>query len=258
MIFSTIAFCTFSFWGAAVGSFLNVVIYRLPRGFLLTLPRRSYCLSCLRQIHWYENIPIFGYVFLRGRCRNCHEKIGARHPMVEVLTALLFGAIGMNYGFNVHAIYLAAFAAALLAITFIDFDFRIIPDMISWPMMVIGLLGASVIPGLEFKDAFWGGLLGGGLFWSMASAYLRVTGRDGLGFGDVKMLAMIGTFLGVSGVLGTIMISSVIGSAVGLTLMLKRGQNMKMALPYGPFLAVGAFCMIFWGDTIRFILLSGM
>ncbi len=247
----------FGLIGLVVGSFLNVVIYRLPRGYLLSLPRRSVCANCKKQIRGYENIPIISYLFLGGRCGGCQISIGVRHPFVEALTAVLFVAIYLHFGFSVLTVYYAFFAAALIAVTFIDLDFRIIPDRISILGMVLGLIGAMIHPALSASSHVLGLLFGGGVFWLFSFLYLKWTGRDGLGFGDVKLLAMIGAFLGLQGAIGTLLASSVIGSIVGLSLMFIQKKDLKMAIPFGPFLAIGALIMLFWGDSFVLRFYSG-
>jgi leader peptidase (prepilin peptidase)/N-methyltransferase len=238
--------------GAAIGSFLNVVIYRLPHGFHLGLPSRSACPKCKRRLRWYENIPILSYLVLRGRCAGCSSLVSLRYPLVEVLTALLFVAVYKYFGISLSTLYYWVFVAALLAITFIDLDHRIIPDAISLPLAALGVAGSFLIPQLGILSSVLGVLLGGGLFWFMGWAYEKATGREGLGFGDVKMLAMIGAFLGPKGTIGTILISSVSGSIVGLVLMIAHKKNLKLAIPYGPFLALGALIYLFWGDDLVF------
>ncbi len=238
----------FAFVGAVVGSFLNVVIYRLPLGFHLTLPSRSACRICKRKLAWYENVPVLSYLALRARCRTCASPISLRYPLVEVTTAALFVAVFGYQGVSFAALYYSAFCAALIAITFIDLDHRIIPDLISLPFIAIGVLGSLAVPSLGLINSLLGAAGGGFGFWFMAWAYEKVSGREGLGFGDVKLLAMIGAFLGPKGALGTVLLSSVVGSVVGIVIMIVQKKNLKLALPYGPFLALGAFAYLFWGD----------
>lgn len=238
------------FFGAAIGSFLNVVIFRIPNGYRLNLPSRSACVSCKRKLHWYENVPILGYVFLRGRCQSCGIAISPRYPIVELLTAVLFFAVYRYFGLSIATPYFWYFAAALVAITFIDLDHRIIPDVISFPGIAVGFIFSFAAPELGFLRSGLGIALGGFLFWFMGWIYERITGREGLGFGDVKMLAMIGAFLGPKGVFGTIVISSMVGSVVGIILMVVQKKDLKLAVPYGPFLAIGALVQLFWGDYL--------
>jgi leader peptidase (prepilin peptidase)/N-methyltransferase len=240
--------------GAAIGSFLNVVIYRLPNGFRLTLPSRSVCMKCKTRLSVFDNIPILGYLLLRGRCRYCNTIYSARYPLVEVLTASLFYAVYKYFGIAAATPYYWWFVAALVAITFIDLDHRIVPDLISLPGIVLGLTFSFTAPDLGIYRSGIGAAVGGGIFWLMGWTYERLTGREGLGFGDVKMIAMIGAFLGPQGVMGTIVISSMIGSIVGVVIMVVQKKDLKLAVPYGPFLAIGALAYLFWGDyfALRF------
>lgn len=242
------------FAGACIGSFLNVVIYRLPRGFLVSLPSRSACRSCRRKLEWYENVPVLSWALLRARCRTCRSPIPARYPLVEMMTAALFLAVFLRKGATFELAYYCAFCAALVAVTFIDLDFRIIPDRISLPMTALGIAASALVPSLGFARSAAGAAAGGLGLWFLAWAYERAAGREGMGFGDVKLLAMIGAFLGPGGALATLVISSMVGSVVGLVIMVVQRKNLKLALPYGPFLAIGALAYLFWGDflTLRF------
>ncbi len=243
------------FWfltfGAMVGSFLNVVIFRNPRGFYVNLPSRSMCVKCNRQLSWKENIPIFSYLFLRGRCLGCKTSISYRYPFVEFFTAVLFYSIYNHFGFNYLTLFYCIFSAGLICVIFIDLDFKIIPDEISIGGTLFALLVSHWIEGLGFYSSLQGVLLGGGLFWFMGWAYEKITKREGLGFGDVKLLAFIGAVLGPKGVIVTIVFSSFIGTFFGLIIMLIQRKNLKYAIPYGPFLAIGTWIQMFWGDTIE-------
>lgn len=234
---------------AAVGSFLNVVIHRVPLGESVVKPR-SRCPSCRATIAWYDNIPVLSWVLLRGRCRGCGAGISARYPFIELVTVLiavvLFERLGLSAAFGVQFL----FSCALLVIAYIDLDHQIIPDKISLPGIVVGLVAA--IPGgiPALTDALLGVALGGGLLLTVAWVYERSTGREGMGGGDVKLLAMIGAFLGWQGVLLTLLLGSLLGSAIGITLMTARGADRKLAIPFGPFLSLGALVTLFWGHTI--------
>ena len=248
--FRPVLLAWFAAAGLAVGSFLNVVIYRVPLGFFVSLPSRSACRKCKRRLAWYENIPVFSYLALRARCRTCASPISARYPLVEIMTSALFVAVFGYYGATFATLYYSAFCAALVAITFIDLDHRIIPDVISFPFIAIGLLGSLAVPGLGIANSAMGAAAGGFGFWFMAWGYQKISGREGLGFGDVKLLAMIGAFLGPRGALGTVLLSSIVGSVVGIVIMIVQKKNLKLALPFGPFLALGAFVYLFWGDYL--------
>lgn len=235
--------------GAAIGSFLNVVIHRVPLGESVVSPR-SRCPSCRTTLAWYDNVPILSWLVLRGRCRTCGEGISGRYPFIEFVTMLialvLFARLGLSPAFLVQF----AFSCALLVVAYIDLDHQIIPDKISLPGIVLGLIAA--LPGgvPAITDAALGVLLGGGLLLSVAWIYERSTGREGMGGGDVKLLAMIGAFLGWQGVLLTLLLGSLLGSAIGIVLMTSRGEDRKLAIPFGPFLSLGALVTLFWGHAI--------
>lgn len=235
--------------GAAVGSFLNVVIHRLPLGESVVKPR-SRCPSCRATIAWYDNLPIVSWLALRGRCRHCAAEISPRYPFVELATTsiafVLFARLGVSVAFLVQF----AFACALLVVAYIDLDHQIIPDRISLPGILAGLVAAVPGGAPAMLDAVLGVLLGGGLLLTVAFVYERTTGREGMGGGDVKFLAMIGAFLGWQGVLLTLLLGSLLGSAIGIVLMTSRGADRKLAIPFGPFLSLGALVTLFWGHAI--------
>jgi len=185
-----------------------------------------------------------------GQCRSCGTKISPRYPIVELITASLFLAVYRHYGISWVTPFYFWFVAALIAITFIDLDHRIIPDVISFPGVAIGLIASLISPELSFVSGILGALFGGGVFWLLGFLYEKYSGREGLGFGDVKLLAMIGAFHGPMGVFGTILVSSVLGSVVGLILVFAQRKSIKTAIPFGPFLAIGALMFLFWGDYL--------
>jgi leader peptidase (prepilin peptidase)/N-methyltransferase len=239
--------------GAATGSFLNVVIHRLPQRQSVVAPR-SHCTTCQRIIPWYDNIPVLSWFVLRGRCRQCGEPFSFRYPMVELLTAVLLLALLAKFGLSLGLLFAFYFACSLLVVTYIDLDHRIIPDRVTLPAIAVGLLLALVAPAAVRVGAVqsWalGTLVGGGVLWLVAWGYERATGREGMGGGDIKLLAMIGAFLGWQGVLVTLLLASFIGSAIGIAWMLARGADTKLAIPFGPFLALGALVALFWGEQI--------
>ena len=237
------------FLGMCIGSFLNVCIYRLPAGKSIVRPA-SACPSCGTVIRWYDNIPLISYVILLGRCRGCNTRISIRYPIIEVLCGLFAMVSAMQYGYSLPALIYFILIAALLVITFIDIDHRIIPDIISLPGIPLGFISSFFLPQLKWSDSLIGILAGGGSLLAVAWGYQLITGKDGMGGGDVKLLAMIGAFLGWKGVLFTIMASSLIGTVIGVTLMVRSGKDMKMAVPFGPFLATGAIIYIFWGPRL--------
>ena len=237
------------FAGMCVGSFLNVCIYRVPSGKSIVSPA-SACPVCAKPIHWYDNIPVISYILLRGRCRNCKTRISIRYPIVEMLCGLLAMTIWMRSYAIVPALIYFGFAAALLVITFIDIDHRIIPDIITLPGIPLGFLASLILPELKWSDSLIGIGVGGGSLLAIAWGYRFFTGKDGMGGGDIKLLAMIGAFLGWKGVVFTIMASSLIGTLVGLILMVRAGKGIKMAVPFGPFLAMGAIIHLFFGPQL--------
>ena len=237
------------FIGLCIGSFLNVCIYRIPIGASIVRPP-SACPGCNTYIKWYDNIPLISYVVLRGRCRVCKTTISLRYPMVELLTGLCAVAAVMRFGFTWPALIYFIFIAALLVITFIDIDHRIIPDVISLPGIPLGFAASFALPMVTWTDSLIGILAGGGTLFAVAYGYQLLTGREGMGGGDIKLLAMIGAFIGWQGVLFTIMASSLIGTLVGVLLMMRAGKGMKLAIPFGPFLAIGAILYLFFGPEI--------
>ncbi len=235
--------------GLCVGSFLNVCIFRIPAGRSIVRPA-SACPGCGASIRWYDNIPVLSYLILRGRCRHCASSISARYPMVELLTAFSALAVWLNFGWSAQTPIYFLFVAALLAITFIDIDHRIIPDEISLPGIPIGFALSFLLPQVRWYDPLLGILIGGGSLFTVAWVYQLLTGKEGMGGGDVKLLAMIGAFIGWQGVLFTIMASSFIGTLVGLVVMIRMHKGMKLAVPFGPFLAIGAIVYLFFGPQI--------
>lgn len=241
-------------FGAMVGSFLNVCIYRLPKEESIVHPG-SHCPKCNTPIRFYENIPILSYILLRAKCRYCHAPISIQYPIVEAVTALSSFFLFMRFGASLSFIYYFLFVAALIVITVIDLHHQIIPDVISLPGIVIGVLGSLIIPQITFWASLIGMLSGGGSLFLVATVYQWLFKREGMGGGDVKLLAMIGAFLGWKAVILTILFSSLFGSIIGITVMLIKGKDFKYAIPFGPFLALGAVISLFWGeDLIRWYL----
>jgi leader peptidase (prepilin peptidase)/N-methyltransferase len=245
-------------FGLVIGSFLNVVIYRLPRGLSLVKPR-SRCPGCEAPIRVYQNIPLLSYLYLRGKCAKCGIKISIRYPVVEFTTALLFIAVTVRFGLSpVTVLRDWVFVSLLVAITFIDLEHRIIPDYLSLGGLAWGLLTCYWSQQTGWVSCLSGAALGFSAFYALAWIYQRVAGRSGLGGGDIKLLAMLGAFLGPSGVFAAILISSVFGSIVGLTWALvsklqgKKEGVMTFAIPYGPFLVVGGLYFYLLSDYLWF------
>ncbi len=237
------------FIGSCIGSFLNVCIFRLPANQSVVRPP-SACPSCGRPIRWYDNIPIISYIVLRGRCRSCRVSISLRYPLVEMLTGLFALTVWLHFGIHVHSIIYFLFIAALLAVTFIDLDHRIIPDVISLPGIPIGFAASFFLPQISWLESLTGILIGGGTLLIIALGYQMLTGKDGMGGGDIKLLAMIGAFIGWKGVLFTIMAASFTGTLAGIAVMLQTRKGMKLAVPFGPFLATGAILYLFLGEIL--------
>lgn len=234
--------------GLAVGSFLNVCIYRLPRGQSLNSPP-SRCPSCEYRLRWIDNIPVLSYVMLGGRCRKCRARISIRYPIVELITMALFVIHGVVFGWSALLVPRLVFACAMVVLFAIDLEHQLLPNAITLPGIIVGLIASTVLPP-GIVDALIGVAIGGGVLWLIGEAYFRFSGQEGMGGGDVKMLAMIGAFLGWKLVLVTLVLSSVAGSIIGLAVIVLRKGGMKYALPYGTFLALGALVASIAGDAI--------
>ena len=243
-IFQQIMVCIM---GCCIGSFLNVVIYRLPQRQSLVLPP-SHCPHCGEAIAFYDNIPVLSYVMLGGKCRHCRAAISARYPMVEAMAGLLALALFRRYGFEPQFFIEYVFVVMLLAIAFIDLDTFLIPDVLSLSGLVLGLLASFLSIRLTWVESLLGILIGGGFLYLIAIGYQYLRHQDGLGGGDIKLIGMIGAFLGVPGVVLTVVLASVVGMAVGLIAMRRSGEGMKTMLPFGPFLSLGALVYTFWGE----------
>ena len=239
-------------FGMCIGSFLNVCIYRVPSSMSIINPSRSFCPRCNSSIPFYDNIPVFSYLWLKGRCRNCKEPIPLRYPLVELMTGILAIAILFMFGLTLESVVYFVFISALLVITFIDIDHKIIPDIITIPGIPIGLAASFVLPAMTFKSSLIGLLVGGGSLMLVAWIYSLVTRKEGMGGGDIKLLGMIGTFIGWKGVIFTIFAASLAGTLVGIIVMLQKRENLKFAIPFGPFLSIGAMSYIFFGEKVLF------
>ncbi|UCG39397.1 MAG: prepilin peptidase [bacterium] len=233
--------------GAAMGSFANVLIHRLPAGRSIVSPG-SRCPACDKAIRWYDNVPIVSYLLLRGRCRSCGGTISPRYPVVELITGLLFAGVLWRMGLQAGTAIIALFLWALVVVTFIDLDHRIIPDVISLPGIVVGL-AFSLLPGSPRPlDSLLGAAIGAGFLFFVLVAYEKIMGDEGMGMGDVKLMAMIGAFLGWQALPVTILVSSLTGTLVGICYAVVKGEPVrKFPVPFGPFLALGAVVHIFFG-----------
>ncbi len=233
-------------FGACIGSFLNVVIWRLPRGESLVWPG-SRCPACHAAIPGWANVPIVSYLLLRGRCRACRVRISPRYPFVEALTGALFALLLVAHGPSTRLVVEWAIAAALIAVIFIDLDHFIIPNWITLPGLALGLAISLVAPslGVGFWDAIRGIVLAGGAFWLIAELYPRLRGKAGLGFGDVKLIAMLASLLGTSAAFGIIFLGSVIGLAYGIPKLLIERKGLDTRVPFGPGLAIAGLVFLF-------------
>ncbi len=240
--------------GLCVGSFLNVCIYRIPLGKSVVTPR-SHCPQCDRFLKWYENIPLVSYVIQGGKCRHCHKSVSLRYPLVELLTGLLSLATVFKFGWGAsYFLYFILFVTPMIAITFIDLDHQIIPDVFS----ITGIFSGILVVFFTTGGVWWekllfsgkGILLGGGALLAVSMIYEKLRKQEGIGGGDIKLAAMFGAFFGWKGVLMILFLSSFLGSLVGVVLMLVYRQGLKLAIPFGPFLATAALIHLFFGNQI--------
>lgn len=262
--------------GSIIGSFLNVCIYRLPREESIVYPG-SHCTSCKKSISFYHNIPILSYIFLGGRCSHCNSKISFGYPLVEILSGLLFVATLWKFGMILDTFFYLLFISGLIVITFVDLKHMIIPNVITYPGILVGILynalttnwqnSLELVSNFSFGfqnffellnevpilDSLFGVILGGGILLLIAYTYEIIRKRQGMGMGDVKLLALIGAFLGWQGVFFVIFLSSILGSIVGLSIIITRKGDLKYALSFGPFLSIAAIIYIFTGGFKIFL-----
>ncbi len=233
--------------GLMVGSFLNVCVYRLPRGKSIVTPP-SACPKCKKQIAPWDNIPVLSWVLLGGRCRHCRKRISPRYPAVEILTALLFLLVSLRFPIDWKITFVLYYTCVMLAITLTDYDLQLIPDSLSLPGIPIGFLYHGVLMG-EWVDSLLGILAGGGSLYLIAELYFRMRKREGMGGGDVKLAAMMGAFLGWQSVFLVLFLSSLAGGLVGIALILFRKKSGTFAIPFGVFLAPIGFLALLYGET---------
>jgi len=243
-------------FGLVAGSFLNVCIYRIPRKRSIILPA-SFCPHCDAPIHPLDNIPLLSYLVLGGKCRQCKGPISLRYPLVECMTGFLFALLYLRFGASPSLLVYAVFVAALVVVTFIDLEHRIIPDVISLPGIPAGFALSFLLPRVNWVSSLLGILLGSGLLLAVALGYEWLTRKEGMGMGDVKLLGMMGGVLGWEGVLFTIFVSSVVGAVVGVVAMMAARADTKYAIPYGPFLSAGGLIYLFSGPQIIHWYLGG-
>jgi len=246
--------CFAFIFGAVIGSFLNVCIFRLPAETSIVKPS-SRCPYCRHPIRYYDNIPIISYILLGGKCRDCGGKISWRYPLVELITGLLSLLLFIKFGLTLKFLAFFIFTAVLIVITFIDLDHQIIPDVLSLPGIPVFFLAAVFIVKLPWMEALLGLLIGGGVLLTIALVYELISKREGMGGGDIKLLAMIGGFLGWKSLIFLLLFSSFSGAIIGVAAMIIKKQDTKYAVPFGPFLSAAAVAYIFAGDAFMKFLL---
>ncbi|MDO8345355.1 MAG: A24 family peptidase [Cellvibrio sp.] len=267
--------------GLLVGSFLNVVIYRLPkmmerdwqdqcRDFLTndaniaTLPANdstqepfnlmvpvSRCPHCGHKIRPWENIPIISYLFLRGKCSNCNTNISMRYPIIELVTGLLSVAVIYYVGVNWSGLAALIFTWSLIALTMIDIDTYLLPDDITLPLLWFGLIANSFNSFTDLPSALWGAIAGYLALWSVYKLFKLVTGKEGMGYGDFKLLAALGAWMGWQMLPQIILLSSLVGAVIGISMIVIRGRDKNIPIPFGPYLAIAGWIAFVWGDTIN-------
>lgn len=251
-------------FGTCVGSFLNVCIYRIPMEQSVVRPP-SHCFACDATIAWYDNIPLFSYLVLRGACRKCGASYPARYFLVELLTGILFLLVWLRYGGSADGMHLDpripvywVVVSGLILGTFVDFDYQIIPDRVSIGGMISGVFFSLLVPSLHSVDSWWqsgiasltGLVIGFGLLLFVSKAGKAIFRQDAMGFGDVKLLGAIGAYMGYQAVFFVILVSSFSGAVIGLILVLVKRKGLQSRIPYGPYLALGAVLWILCGDLL--------
>lgn len=242
-------------FGLSVGSFLNVVIYRMPRDMSIVYPP-STCPACKNRIRWYDNIPVISFLLLRGKCRFCGSKISIKYPLVELLTGISAMFVYIKFGFDLEFLFYFYFVASMIALSIIDLEFKIIPDQINFGGLFVGLVFAAVnsikAQSLEpLVSAVAGAAAGAGFLYLVAFLYLKYRGIEGLGMGDVKLMAFIGAYTGWFGALFTIFFGSLTGVIVGVAVIKLLKKDYYYEIPFGPFLAAGGLVYLFFGEYIK-------
>jgi leader peptidase (prepilin peptidase) / N-methyltransferase len=252
-----LGFFAFAF-GAVIGSFLNVVIHRWPAEMSVVSPP-SHCPRCGTPIRWWDNIPVLSWILLLAHCRHCQQPISVRYPLVELSNGLMYVAIALHTGLSPGFIPVAMVASMIITLIFIDLDTQLLPDVVDLPGIVVGLvigyLGLGALHGglvlsRSLLDSALGALAGGGILLLVALIYKLVRKTEGLGLGDVKMLAMIGAVLGWQAVIPVLFAASFAGAVFGVALGLRRGAGLRFALPFGPFLGIAALVVLFFGQQV--------
>ena len=269
---AAIGFPLVAAFGLLVGSFLNVVILRTPPRMewqwkkdareILELPEvydppppgivveRSHCPQCKTQLQWFENIPLFSWLALRGRCRTCKAPISAHYPIVELVTMLAFLAAAWQFGFGWQGFGAMVFGGFLIALSGIDLRTTLLPDSLTLPLMWLGLIAASDNLYMPAKPALLGAIAGYLSLWIVWWLFKQLTGKEGMGHGDFKLLAAIGAWVGLKGILPTILLSSLVGAIVGTVWLMTQGKDRNTHIPFGPYLAVAGWVVFFWGEAM--------
>jgi leader peptidase (prepilin peptidase)/N-methyltransferase len=235
--------------GLIIGSFLNVCIHRLPKGESLVYPG-SRCPACLTPIRPWENIPLVSFILLGGRCRTCRHPISWRYPLVEALTSVLFVLAVQRFGVTLETAFLLVFLCGLVVASFIDLDCYIIPNAVTLPGIPLGLLAGILVGEPPFLDRLIGTLAGAGFLYLVLFYGGVFYGQDAMGEGDLNLIALVGAFLGWRAVVLTILVACLVGSAVGIALILTRRLDRRQHIPFGPFLSLGAVVALFWGKQL--------
>jgi len=258
--------------GLLVGSFLNVVVLRLPRRLewswkrdateILELPEvydppppgiviePSHCPHCKHKLSWYENIPVFSWLALRGKCRHCKAPISAQYPAVELLTALLALVSVWHFGFGWQGFGAVLLSCFLVALSGIDLRTQLLPDQLTLPLMWLGLIASLDNLYMPAKPALLGAIVGYGSLWVVWWVFKQLTGKEGMGHGDFKLLAALGAWVGLSGILPIILLSSIVGAVIGSIWLAMKGRDRATPIPFGPYLAIAGWIVFFWGKPI--------
>ena len=235
--------------GLIVGSFSNVCVYRIPRNESIVYPA-SHCPKCHTTIKPIDNIPLLSYILLKGRCRNCKSKISIRYPVVEFLTGFIYLQIYLVYGLSIQTLIYIILSSALIIISFIDLNEQIVPDVISLPGIVIGFIISFFIPYISFINSALGILAGGGIILIIGLAGSVIFKKEAMGGGDVKLAAMIGAFLGWRYIIISLFLGFFLGAIVGIILILSKIKSREDVVPFGPFIVLGSFITLLWGEKI--------
>jgi leader peptidase (prepilin peptidase)/N-methyltransferase len=235
--------------GAIIGSFLTVCVHRIPKGQSVVVPR-SACPYCDKHIRWYDNVPLVSFFWLQGRCRNCHREISSRYPIIELTNGLGYLLVVWRFGFTWPTIIYAGLVSVFLVVSWIDWDHKIIPDVITLPGIVVGFLCATLLLPTGWTNSLVGILVGGGILLLLAWVSPFLFGKEGIGGGDIKFLAMVGAFLGWQQAVLTLMVGSVVGALVGLVLLAMKVLQKGQYIPFGPYLALGGFIAVLWGSEL--------